>query len=147
MRRTLCLAYLKGGPTVFCPTCGNAARPNAKFCDGCGQPLAAAQEMTALSPARLRTEYTQVFLDWRANGVPYDTVKKPPDSRSEERSMAAPQQRVISELDPMLQQGWSMDGPFDSAVNWEKTSHTHFFQTAWYGRYTGAHVKLRRLTK
>jgi hypothetical protein len=130
---------------MFCPACGNAARPNARFCDGCGQSLTEGVPAEAPQITSLRTEYTQVHLDWSANGIRYDDKKKIPDPLSPSRARVIAEQRVTSELNPTLQQGWSFDGPFDAAVQWEMTHKEHFFGE-FYGWYRGANVKLRRVT-
>jgi hypothetical protein len=130
---------------MFCPSCGSQARPEARFCDACGQPLSVAAPGTGSKGASLRTEYRTVVLDWQANPIRTNQGKKPPHPQSQVQSEAEVNRRVLSAIQPLLDQGWTLEGPLARSVYLtESWSSDLFFSNT--SKITGARITLRRQT-
>lgn len=137
---------------MFCPSCGNEPRPNARFCDTCGQSLASDAPVAAIAGANdcatdTKFEYKRVFLDWTQDVVKWDQEKAAPHPLSPTRAAATVSDRVLGELGPMFQAGWALDGSYADAVTSEVVSKRRVLSYSPHGWYSGAHVKLRRVMR
>jgi ribosomal protein L40E len=128
---------------VFCVSCGIQLPDDANYCLKCGRP----QKDGLRNPTQPKVEYREELLDWAKTPVFYDSNKKPPHQRSSDVANTVINNRVLHEIQPLLEQGWVLDGPFDTAVKslWEQSNHLTWAGGS-QGKVYGCRVKLRRIS-
>jgi len=128
---------------VFYISCGTQLPDNANFCLKCGRP----QKDGLRNLSQPKVEYREELLDWAKTPVFYDSNKKPPHQRSYDIANTITNNRVLREIQPLLEQGWGLDGPFDTAVKplWEQNNHVTWAGSN-QGKVYGCWVKLRRIS-
>jgi hypothetical protein len=115
----------------YCIYCGTGVPGDARFCFKCGKALKG--DSTTSENAQI--EYKQVYLDWSGKAE----IKFSAGNNDEQQAEATAMQRIEDELRPYIDEGWALEGSFDSAVKVErKTPGTGGVV------YTGASVKLCR---
>jgi hypothetical protein len=130
----------------LCAGCEATLVPEAVFCHKCGRPVA----VPGGTPST-RIEYRVVDLDWRRR-LPaivwlYDKGEPHPNAKLGARASAY--RRVLDDLEPMLREGWELDGANDDAVDYEyeakgfKPGLFTLFESPKL-IFEGARVKLRR---
>ncbi len=131
---------------IHCIHCGTELPDIANFCLICGKPT---KDGSRASMANIsRTEYTQVYFDLSSGpalitraGVSIATSK--PKVEPEIQMMV--NQRVNLAIQPLLAQGWVLDGTWDSAVDIDWVYAGNNFWTGFdKHRLRGATVKFRR---
>lgn len=115
----------------YCIYCGTGLPNDATFCFKCGKPLKG--DSTSSETAKI--EYKQVYLDWSGKAE----IKYGTGYYDERQAEATAMQRIEDELRPYIDEGWALDGSFDSAVKLERKMLG--FDAS---LYTGAKVKLCR---
>jgi predicted amidophosphoribosyltransferase len=121
-----------------CGSCKTELRADARFCDVCGQPVA--------SPSPGRIEYTEVSIPLKHLRIFGDGSKNPPHPESYFESSARARRAVDQHLASAFAQGWSLDGPFDAAVNFASEDHTSWLMGGNRSLYLSARARLRRVT-
>jgi hypothetical protein len=116
-----------------CIYCGAGLPNDANYCFKCGKPLKG--DSTTSKSDSSQIEYKQVYFDWsnkaEINFITGNSVEQQVESTAV--------QRIEDELRPYLDEGWALDGSFDSAVKLERKSSGSSSVL-----YTGATVKLCR---
>lgn len=75
-----------------------------------------------------------------------DHMKEPPHPESGAIANANISKRVLHEIQPLLDKGWVLDGPYDSAVKWLAVDKTSKWSGGNRARLDGIWVKLRRIS-
>lgn len=124
---------------IYCSQCGTQLEDIMNFCWKCGNPLKGLSAAQAI--ARPKTEYKQVVLD--LSQKPYIQYSYTPTGDRYEKPQATTtaHERILEMLKPYLDEGWELDGSFDSAVDvvWEDVGIINLNMRAKQAR-----VKLRR---
>ena len=129
---------------MFCLNCGTELPDAANFCMKCGKP----QKEVRDPPAQPKVEYHEVFLDWAQKPLFRDATgsKKPPHEESHEMFHSSMYNRVISEIQPLLEKGWMFDDSYDKSTRLLEVDKRDWGGNIKRCRVDGCWVKLRRVS-
>jgi hypothetical protein len=131
---------------IYCSKCGKQHPDDANFCMGCGHPFKAGGQPPQAMPKRW--EYKDITIQfpddpgfyWKG-GYSIATGKAEPPNQLHRVA----RNLVYKNIEPLTQQGWSLDGTIDTAVDFEIHSLGQgFLSSACKFRLLGATVKFRK---
>ena len=97
---------------IFCSHCGTKLEDFMKFCYNCGNPPTGIS--TVPVARKPKVEYQVVELHWDKKRQPL--IEKW-ERASKEQAIERAQPAVLALLKPYFDEGWQLDGTFNSAVN------------------------------
>ena len=98
----------------YCIYCGTGLPNDAHFCFKCGKQL----KSDSTNGDSSQIEWKQVYLDWSSMAE----IKYDKGDSDEQQAETTAVQRIEDELKPYLNEGWALDGGFESAVKVERKS-------------------------